>query len=765
MSTRTSSAEDLRTRGQIGFCLLALFAALAASSLASAAADAGKAKTIGTDSCLVCHSDRPEMKAFPHRERTEELGGCESCHGAGSAHALSRGDPALILNPRRAEPAKADRACLLCHSDKAAPAHFTPAPGKEKCADCHTIHPPAPVAAPSPAATPGRPPFALDLGAEPPAPVAARPFPLKILPPLPELAPEAGGWRTSGEARLGIRLVNVTGNERVYDQDVNLDDGPRLFDLSFDARSLGPTERRIRFEASGICDPLETYSLALQSALDWELTADYRRLNQVYRATGDPRDTTSRREDLRLATALFPHADLRFSLGFDMNTREGRVAGSRFVPGAVAQDREPFEDRTHHIWARAEYSTGGLTLGLTQGWRFDRLEADQRTLPVVPSSLDYAERTDGDGPVTTLLAAFDASESLKLDGKFVWSDLDTRTRGTGTFTDEDVTETRESIRGSATWLRGEIGAAWLATEEFSFAARVAGTSDDSEVRSDVREARYDDPADPPDMYHDRVQNDRDQDRLRASVEGLYRPSSLVAFRLGYEWMWEDFDQRLEDGGRTEDDTEGRGFLAGIDLDPADDFSVEGLYRFVRVDDPFAPIGTADDDQARVRARYSGLPDAEFSAFLAHRLTTNRLHDTEIFSWVAGLNAGLSPATDLTVNLGFEWQSFDTQTDGVLYYDNVPVEGRAEFDGEATNWYADLNWRPIPEVALSAGASFGFARGDYDYDWYRFWLGASYDFTEWLTVGADGKVTIYDDHLVSVDDYKGWILELWFRFRF
>jgi hypothetical protein len=757
-STRSSFADPRR----IAFCVLGLFVALAAARLAAAAASEAP-KRIGTEACLVCHSDRPEMKAFPHRARTEDLGGCESCHGAGSAHALSRGDPALIVNPRRAAAATADRACILCHAGLTAPGHYTPAPGKEKCADCHTIHPPAPVAAAAPVATPGRPPFAIDLGAEVPAPAQARPFPMKVLPPLPEIAREIEGWEFGGEARVGYRFVNVTGNERVYDQDENLDRGPRIFDLRVDGR--GPLERRFRFEASGICDPLETYSLALQSALDWELKADYRRMNQVYRASGDPRDTTSHREDLGVALALFPRADLRFTVGWDMETRDGRIAGSRFVPGAVAQDREPFDDTVHLIWARAEYHADGLTLSLTQAWRIDRLESRIHTLPVVPASLDYSEKTRADGPTTTLLATYEASDEVSFDGKVLWSRLDSETDGHGNFVDQDETLTREDVEGDATWLRAELGATWLATEEFSFSARVAGSSDDTESTSDVREERYDSPSDPPDVTTDRIRNSRDQDRLRASVEGLYRPADAVAFRLGYEWLWEDFDQDLSDEGRSSNDSDGRGFLAGIDLDPAKDFSVEGLYRYVRVDDPFAAIGTADDDQARVRARYSGLEDIDLSAFLSHRLTTNRLHDTEIFAWVAGMNAAFTPLTDLTVNLGFEWQSFDTQTDAVRYYDNVPSEGRAEYDGEATSYSADVEFRPIPELALRAGASLGFARGDYDYDWYRFWLGASYDLYEWLTIGADGKVTTYDDHLVSMDDYKGWILELWFRFRF
>ena len=37
----------------------------------------------------------------------------------------------------------------------------------------------------------------------------------------------------SGRFSLGVRGVDVDGSQRKYSQDVNLDDGPRLFDLGF----------------------------------------------------------------------------------------------------------------------------------------------------------------------------------------------------------------------------------------------------------------------------------------------------------------------------------------------------------------------------------------------------------------------------------------------------------------------------------------------------------------------------------------------------
>ncbi|MHC4862080.1 MAG: multiheme c-type cytochrome, partial [Planctomycetota bacterium] len=127
----------------------ALLAPWVQAVLGQAPPAAEKPKRVGSETCLMCHSDRHEMVEFAHREPTEELAGCETCHGPGSVHASTRGAPGTIRDLRAEPPAKANRVCLLCHSDMAPPEHFTPAPGRERCTDCHVVHaPPSATVAP-----------------------------------------------------------------------------------------------------------------------------------------------------------------------------------------------------------------------------------------------------------------------------------------------------------------------------------------------------------------------------------------------------------------------------------------------------------------------------------------------------------------------------------------------------------------------------------------------------------------------------------------
>ena len=106
---------------------------------------------VGEDTCVACHEDR-SYKGTLHGLASNPRAplakhGCESCHGAGKAHAES-GDTALILNPAKMTPQRASDTCTSCHT-RATHALWAGSQHDQRsvgCVSCHSVH--APKAAP-----------------------------------------------------------------------------------------------------------------------------------------------------------------------------------------------------------------------------------------------------------------------------------------------------------------------------------------------------------------------------------------------------------------------------------------------------------------------------------------------------------------------------------------------------------------------------------------------------------------------------------------
>lgn len=102
------------------------------------------AEYVGMELCAECHEDEARRYQLTSHFGTSIAEGeqflgeaCESCHGAGSLHVESRGDPSLIS---RVAPER----CFVCHLDKRAEFqlqyHHPVVEGWVGCASCHDPH-------------------------------------------------------------------------------------------------------------------------------------------------------------------------------------------------------------------------------------------------------------------------------------------------------------------------------------------------------------------------------------------------------------------------------------------------------------------------------------------------------------------------------------------------------------------------------------------------------------------------------------------------
>lgn len=91
---------------------------------------------------------------------------------------------------------------------------------------------------------------------------------LLVVLPGPLAAQQADQGSLSGEIVIGFRSVDVNGADRKYMEDINLEDGPRLFDFSVDftpAEGLRDAVDRLRLDVHNLGgDPFETIDLDVQ---------------------------------------------------------------------------------------------------------------------------------------------------------------------------------------------------------------------------------------------------------------------------------------------------------------------------------------------------------------------------------------------------------------------------------------------------------------------------------------------------------------------
>ena len=121
-------------------------------SAISLASQGTSADYVGSETCRECHDDVWDSFSRTVHFQTEGsdqwggVGGCESCHGPGSAHVDSGGETSMLFgaSDQSTVVARSDQ-CLSCHVESAQGFRYRSADhigGMVDCASCHAAHGP-----------------------------------------------------------------------------------------------------------------------------------------------------------------------------------------------------------------------------------------------------------------------------------------------------------------------------------------------------------------------------------------------------------------------------------------------------------------------------------------------------------------------------------------------------------------------------------------------------------------------------------------------
>ena len=101
-----------------------------------------KAQYAGSDTCRSCHDEQYDsFAATPHEAllagKDPAKAGCEACHGPGTDHVNSNGDPSKIFRFAGASAESVRARCQACHADLKTEVHNQ---HSIACLSCHSSH-------------------------------------------------------------------------------------------------------------------------------------------------------------------------------------------------------------------------------------------------------------------------------------------------------------------------------------------------------------------------------------------------------------------------------------------------------------------------------------------------------------------------------------------------------------------------------------------------------------------------------------------------
>ena len=590
-------------------------------------------------------------------------------------------------------------------------------------------------------------------------------------------SPSGAEGNLGGKFRLGYRAVDVSGSEARFREDIDLDDGLRLFELRLDWRAVGDTKTladRIELDLSGLGgDPFESLQVSVVKRGLYDLSFDRSRAASFYDDVLLPNELSTPglseggdfhrfdfdrvRDDLQLDLDLGTASKLQ--LGLERVTRKGDgtttfdVGGDEFV-----------------LDQRVDEKAEVLALGFEHAWRRTTLVLEERRrrfentleaiLPEPSSGLDPFDATQLEVYRWLRPRSFDSHEhrirlvsrptdSLRVRLSALWQELEMDVTGSETGRGNDGASFEVSRHG-----RGQVdrdAELFDVDLDFRLTPRVA-------LVAGLRRHRLDQRGLLP--FGDELQagvwnlsTTGGELGIEANVTtGLTVSAGLQSESRDLKWA-EASGGPL--GPRRQKTTDHRGFFATVAWRPDDRLRLDAEVEDSTYDDPFSFTAPSDQRRARLRARFKGHSGLYGEGtWLSHRL------ENEVYDWRSDrdqwtLRIGYR-RTGLDVSLAGSTITTERRADRLLIGvpDFVTIPFPVLYGGDAEFLEGRLRWRVSNRLQLGAEARFYDHRGALGIErsdlrgWFEAGLGYG------LLVGLAYRRVDFDETQANVELYDG-----------
>jgi hypothetical protein len=595
------------------------------------------------------------------------------------------------------------------------------------------------------------------------------------------------GSDLAGGFRLGYRLVDIDGAERKYREDIDLEEGPRLFglDLHYVPRE-GPLVGRIDrldLDISNLGgDPFETLRFDVGRTGAFDLSWTRTRSSYFYEDLLVPPGTGSvpqanggdfhhfdfERVRDRASLSVPVSALATVHLGLNRYTKRGEGTTTLDLSRDEFELDRPIDESLNDFSAGVELKFDRFTVTVEEGFR----DYENHLETFLPGA-SLGENTTNQ----TRLDFFFLEQPYDLES------LEHRVRLVARPTD------RWLIRAAATLLDFDVDVEAderLGGTGFNGLPLDGQTFGDGQIEGDG--ALFD--VDATYLISDRWaviagahrrQRDQQGDLLFGSDRNLgqwdvsttgaeagleWAPTTALTLTGGVRWEERDVEHAVGVdtlGDRETETTEHTGFFVSGGWRPDNGLRLTAELDTSTYDDPFTLSSPTDRLRYRVRAEVP-LPGAWalVASVNGNEAKNDEVDfDTSLTRWDARVRYSLPT---LQASLGYSHHEMERSVDQLVFFGANPLLLPIDYQADADFLDAHVEWRPVTAWTLGAMAllydndgSFAVERDDL-----RLW--AEYAFAGGYSLGGAYRTVDYQEGSFRLDDYEADVIELFLGWR-